>query len=359
MNRYSKMLLSLLLTSATALFVCGITTGRAFAVQDEAIEQMTDEEYEAYEAEYEIWETADKETDILKSGTMLFEFLQKNPKSLLVPHAESSYMRLLARCIEEKKYQELLTLAEQWNAFRPGNEDIIRMIVLAAGELKHAEKYLWALEELYKHTTQLDIAKRIAGIYKEEMKNDAKYIEWVEIILKGPGEESNFPLLYDLFHIYSNKKDTARMMEYAPLVLKAIDQLQNPSPDIAKVLPDIRNALHHAIGVMHYNEKKYDDAITYFLRALRDKKYSNGYWMIGNILWEQNRILNARLAFAKAQILGESAEASEEDKAIAPRAKENMEKLHRALQNNTLIGIDRQYTRAREISDEDLIKPMN
>ena len=39
MNRYSKMLLLVLLASATALFVCGITGGQAYAAfQDEADE---------------------------------------------------------------------------------------------------------------------------------------------------------------------------------------------------------------------------------------------------------------------------------------------------------------------------------
>ena len=354
------MLLSWLLMSATALFICGITANQAFAaLQDEGEEtEMTEEEYEAYMAEYEAWEAAEKEADILKSGSMLLDFIRKHPQSTLVTYAEGSYQRLLARCVEEKKYQELETLAEQWNAYKPGDENIVRMIAAAARELKHTEKYLWALEEMYKKTPQLDFAKEIANIHKES-SNDAGYIEWSETILKEETDPFEiFRIHYDFYNYYSGKNDSSKIMEYAQSTLKAMEQLQNPPAELAKNLPEIRHALNHNIGVMHFNAKRYDQATTYFMNALSNKKYSNGYYQIGNILWERKMVLNARLAFAKAQLLGESAEASAEDKSIAPRAKERMEKLHRALQNNTLVGIDRQYTRAREMSDEDLLKPM-
>ena len=360
MNRYSKMLLSLLLMSATTLFICEITAVKAFAAfQDEGEEtEMTEEEYEAYMAEYTAWDEADKEADILKSGSMLLEFIQKNQNSTLVPHAEGSYQRLLAKCVEEKKYQELETLAEQWDKYKPGDDNILRMIAVSAKELKHTEKYLLALEEMYKRTPQQNYAKEITSIYKES-KNDAKYIEWIETVLKEETDSlEKFRINYDLFNFYSEKNDSSKIMEYALATLKAIDQLQNPPAEVAKNLPEIRHALNHNIGVMHLNAKRYDDAITYFMNALKNKKYSNGYYQIGNILWERKMVLNARLAFAKAQLLGESAQASAEDKSIAPRAKERMEQLHRALQNDTLVGIDRQYKRAQEMPDDDLLKPM-
>jgi hypothetical protein len=360
MNRYSKMLLSWLLMSATALFICGITAVQAFAAfQDGAGEEveMTEEEYAAYEAEYAAWDAADKEADILKSASMLLEFIKKNPKSTLLPYAEGSYQRLLAKCVEEKKYQELETLAEQWNAYKPGDENITRMIAVAARELKHTEKYLGALEEMYKRTPQLDFAKEIAGIYKES-KNDARYIEWTEIIIKAPEEAANFLLHYDLYRHFSDKKDSARTMQYAQSTLKAIDQVKSPSAEEKKIIPEIRHAINHYIGATYYTDKKYDDAIAYFFKALKDKKYTNGYYLIGHCLSEQKKILNARLAYAKAQLFGESPQAGAEDKSIAPRAKERMEQLHRALQNNTLVNIDRQYKRAQELPDEDLIKPM-
>ena len=361
MNSYSKTLLSVLLASAVVLFVWGVGVGPAFAVlQDDADDEysdMTEEEYEAYMVEYETWQAADQEPDAVKSGAMLLEFLRKNPASRLAPHAEGSYQRLLARCVEGKRYQELLPLAEQWNAYKPGEDNIIRMIAVAARELKQTEKELWALEEMYKRSPQVDFAKEIARIYSE-IKNDAKYIEWVEVILKTPEESSNVLLHYDLFLHHLKSNDTPKIKEHAQATLKAIEQARNLSPEVATLLPDIRHELNHNIGVMYLTEKRYDDAIQYFLRALQDKTYANGYFQIGNILWEQQRISNARMAFAKAQLFGESAQASADDKALAPRAKERMEQLHRALQNNTLVGIERRYQQAREMSDEDLIKPM-
>jgi TolA-binding protein len=349
------MLLLSLLAFASALFIFGAATDQAFALSQDGEEDEDDVGYT--EEEYAEWEAADKEADILKSGAMLIEFIQKNPKSELSPYAEGSYMRLLNRCVEEKKYQELETLAEQWNNFKPGDDNIVRMIAGAAKELKHTEKYLKVLEEIYTKTPQADLAKEIRGLYKE-INNDAKYIEWTETVMKAPEEASNFLLHYELYNYYSGKKDDAKSAQFAQSTLAAIEQAKNPPPDAAKVIPDIRFALNHSIGVTHYTNKKYDDAITYFLRALQAKKYSNGYYLIGNCLWEQKKILNAKLAFAKAQQQGEGARASAEDKSIAPKAKDRMEQLYKAMHNNTLVGIDRRYTRAQEMADEDLLKPM-
>ena len=358
MNCYFKMLFSLLLVSAVALFIFGAAGVPAFAAfQDEAGEEMTEEEYEAYMAEYATWEAADKEPDILKSGAMLIEFMQKNTGSTLKPYAEGSYMRLLNKCVEEKKYQELITLAEQWNAFKPGDEKIISMIAAVARELKQTEKEIWALEEMYKKTPQISYANDIAILYKE-MKNDDKYVEWTEIILKSPEGASDIARHYNLFQHYSSKNDRTKTMEYAQSGLKAIEQAKNPPADVAKALPEIRHALNHYIGAANYSDKKYDEAITYLMRALKDKKYANGYYLIGNCLWEQKKILNARMAFAKAQLFGESPQANTDDKSIAPRAKERMEQLHRALHNDTLTGINNRYKQAQEMSDEDLLKPM-
>lgn len=361
MNRYNKMFLSLLLASATILFICGITTGMAFAAfQDDADgPEMTDEEYEAYEAEYAAWEAADKEADILKSGAMLIEFMQKNPQSTLTPYADGSFKRLLAKCYEEKKYQELETLAEQWNTFKPGDENIVQMIAASARELKHTEKYLWALEEMYKTASEKDkmnFAEEFVRLYKD-MKNDEKYVEWTETILKGSEGASDIVRHYELFQHFSAKNDAAKTLEYAQSTLKAIEQQKNPPADLAKLLPEIRYSLNHSIGVTHYTNKRYDDAMTYFLRALRDKKYSNGYFLIANCLRQKGMATNAILAYAKAQLLGESAQASADDKSLAPKAKAEMETIYKILQNNTTVGIERRYKTAQDMADEDLIKP--
>ena len=353
MNRYSKMFLSLLLASAAVFFIFGITTGQAFAVfQDDADEVgYTEEEYAA-------WEAADKEADIVKSGAMLIEFINENPKSKLSPYAEGSYMRLLNRCVQEKKYQELETLAEQWNSFKPGDDNIVRMIAVSAKELNHTEKYVQTLEEIYKKTPDLNFAKELAGLYKE-MKNDDKYIEWTITIMKTPEEASNFLLHYELFQHYSNKKDSAKIIEYAQSTLKAIDQTKNSPADTAKLMLDIRHNLNHTIGVMYLNDKRYDNAITYFLNALKAKKYADGYYQIAQCLSMQNKPLNAIYAYAKAQQQGESAQASAADKSVATRAKERMETVYKAMQNNTLVGIQNRYKRAESMSDEELIKPMD
>lgn len=366
MNRYSKMLLSALLALSASLFICGITGGLTFAAlqDDEDENPMTEEEYEAYlveykayEAEYAAWEAADKEPDMVKSGAMLLEFIKDKPGSKLTPYAESSYLKLIAKAYTEKKFQELETLAEQWNVFKPGSDDIVRMIAVAANELKHTEKYLKALDDIYKREPSLDLAREFRRVYEEI--NDAKYIEWTHIVLKEePDSVERFRLNYDLFQYYSKKNDTAKILEYARATLNAIDQIKNPDAETAKALPDIRHGLNHGLGILYYNDGKFDEAIACFMKAIQEKKYANGYFLIATCLWKQQKTMNAMFAFAKAQLLGESAAASEEDKSIVQKAKDHMEQLYKAIQGGSLSGIDKRYKRAQDMADEDLIKPM-
>ena len=367
MDRYFKMLPIMLFALSAAVFICGITGARTLAaLQDDADEEpMTEEEYEAYmveyeayQAEYAAWEAADKESDMIKSGAMLLEFIKEKPGSKLSPYAEGSYLRLLSKAFNEEKYQELEPLAEQWNDYKPGNEEIVRMIAIAAKELKHTEKFLQALEVMYKQKPSLGLARDFRDVYKET-GNDAGYVEWTETILKEETDSlERYRLYNELFQHFSEKKDSPKMLQYAQLTLNSLDQLQNPDDETARALPDIRHMLNHFIGIFYYNDEKLDDAIEHFMKALEQKKYANGYYLIANSLWKQQKTMNAMFSFAKAQHLGESDEASEEDKTIAPKAKDNMEQLYKAMQGGSLVGIDRRYKRAQDMSDEDLIKPM-
>ena len=352
MKRYFGMILSVLLALAAVLFVSGITANPAYALFQEEAEE---EEAEYTEEEYEAWDAADKEPDLIKSGTMLIEFMQKNLESKLVPYADGSFKRLLFKCVEEKKYQELETLAEQWNTFKPGEKDTLLMIANAAKELKHEDKYLWSLEEIYKLDPQSGIAYEIADIYKGK-KDDASYLKWLEPVLKAPEHDGNFRLRYSLMNYYVEKKDSAKTIEYAQATLASIDKLKSPSAEDAKAIPELRRSVNQTIGSIYLADKKYDQAISAFMRALKAQSSADSYFWIGNCLWQQGKIENAIIVFAKAQLKGEEGDAAA--KKIAATAKERLEQLYKSQHNNSTVGIDKSYRKARETSDDDMLKPM-
>jgi hypothetical protein len=54
--------------------------------------------------------------------------------------------------------------------------------------------------------------------------------------------------------------------------------------------------------------------------------------------WKQDQIEEAMLSFARAELQGGE---------IAPQAKEKVEQLYKALHNNTTIGIEKIYKKAK------------
>ncbi|MDR1727577.1 MAG: hypothetical protein LBT74_06570 [Acidobacteriota bacterium] len=334
------------------MFMSVVAAHPAYAAfQDEA-----EEEYDpVYEEHYAAWEAADQETDPLKSGAMIIEFMQKNPDSKMIAYFDGSFKRLLFKCSEEKKYQELETLAEQWNAFKPGEKETLLLIASAAKELKHEDKYLKALEEIYKIDPQPAIALEIARIYKDK-QDDASYFKWLEPVLNAPEYEAEFNLRYELMNHYAAKEDTAKTIEYAQATLASMDKLKDPSAEVKAALPALRRAINHNIGAAYYNDKKYDQAIASVVNALKVEKYADGYYLIGRCLDEQRKVDNALVAYAKAQLTGEAGDAAAQ--AVAAKAKDRLEVIYKALHNNTTIGIDKQYRKARETADENLTSPM-
>jgi tetratricopeptide (TPR) repeat protein len=185
------------------------------------------------------------------------------------------------------------------------------------------------------------MAYTIAETYKK-IKNSAKFLEWTDTIFKYPEYDSDYKLRYDLVQYYVDAKDFPKAAEWARMTLKAADLVKQPSAGTQEQLRGIRRACYHLIGVNLFEQGKFADAIKDLQLALKAEKYGEGYYYIGLCQWKQDKVEDAMLSFAKAEQQGGEA---------APKAKEKLEQLYKALHNNTLIGIDKIYKRAKEQPD--------
>ena len=171
------------------------------------------------------------------------------------------------------------------------------------------------------------------------MDNTAKYLEWIEKVLAYPEHASNFAMRYDLVQHYVGEENYAKAAEYARMTLEAAEQVKQPSADTLKSMRAVQNACHHLIGINQYEAGKYAEAIKSFQQALRAEVYGEGFYYIGMCQRNQDLIDDAMISLAKAELHGGE---------VAPKAKEYLEKLYKALHNNTLIGIDKVYRKAKE-----------
>ena len=304
----------------------------------QAVEEASSPEYIE---QYEAWDKADKEPDIQKSGTMLIQFLKKYPQSELLKNAESSYNSLLFKCSNEKKSQDLETLAEQWLKLHPGDLSTIAYIATASKELGHDEKWIQNLIEIYKIQPTGNLANEIAQAYKKA-NNKSKYLEWIQTSLGYPEYESDFKTRFELMQMYVEEKSFSKAIEYAEATLKAADLIKNPSAETRAAIPKVRHACYDVIGRIRMEQDKSAEAIKSFQQALTVEKYSEGYYRIALCLDRQNRVEDAMLWYARAEEQGGD---------YAAKAKERLEQIYKAMHNNTLIGIEKIYKKAKEQAD--------
>jgi len=340
MKPHFKMLLFAWLALTVIAFVSGTVVGRADTESKEqkASVQSQEAEPEYSEEEYNSYTAAVNEPEILKRGTMLIDFIGKYPNSKLMPYIDAAYKSLLFDCSTGKKYAELETLAEQWLKLHPDDYDTIARIAEAAGNLGRDEKYVQCATELYKMKPLSNLAEDIALRY-QKLNDKAKYIEWTEAALKFPENEANYMLRINLVQTYIDSQDYSKAAEYAQATLKSSSLIKQPSQDTLDQLRSVRRACHDIIGRNLIKQDKFAEAIASFQEALKMKKYGEGYYYIALCLRNQNKIDDAMLFYAKAELQGGEA---------APKAKEQLERLYKSIHDGQTIGIVKIYNKAKE-----------
>jgi tetratricopeptide (TPR) repeat protein len=339
MTRLSKMFF-FAIPALVVAFVPGAVIAHANAELQTSDSAAQEEEQSSpeYEIEYNEYTNATKEADLEKRGAMLLEFMQKHPKSTLMTYVEQAYKNLLVECSNDGKYAELEVLAEQWLKLHPDDLQTIAYIARASEKLGHTEKYIQSLQDIYRLQPTADTAIIIAQAYRE-MNNMSKYLEWIQTVFKYPEFDANFALRFDLVQFYVKENDFAKAAEYAQLTLKSADLVQQPSAETQKQLRSVRHICYDIIGRSLYEKEKYAEAIKAFRQAIKEENYGAGDYYIGLCQRNLEQIDDAMVSLAKAELQGGE---------VAPKAKEYLEQLYKALHNNTTIGIDKIYRKAKE-----------
>ncbi len=341
MKCHNTTLLLAMFALAALVFSGGIYSFAGAELQESGSAAEEQESSPEYIEQYEAWEKAKDEADLHKSAAMLIQFLEKYPNSELLKHAENSYVSLLIKCSEEKKYQDLETLAEQWLKLHPKDLQSLAYIASAARELGHTEKWIENLVGIFKLQPTGGLANEIAQAYNKS-GNKAKYIEWTDAALKTPEFETDFKTRLSLVQFYLEEKNPAKAIEYAQAALKAADLVKDPAAETKQQILTVRRACHDTIGKILIEQEKFNEAIKAFQQALSLGKNGESCYFIAYCLRMQKNVDDAMLWYARAEQNGGE---------YAPKAKENLEQLYKALHNDTLIGIEKIYRKAQSQAD--------
>jgi tetratricopeptide (TPR) repeat protein len=337
MKRHPKTFLFVLLSLATVLFPVVLIGGNNTEMQQQKAD-AEEQETPYSEDEYNAYDTASKEANLEKRGTMLLEFIDKYPKSALMSYVKAAYENLLHECSQAKQYALLEPLAEKWLKLNPNNVQTLAYLAEAAQKLGNDQKYVQRLEEIYALDPKPSYAADILQTYGK-IKNQAKVDEWTEKILKMPDYDANFSLRFDFVKKYMEANKYCKAADYARMTLKSMDLVKEPSKDVQDQMRLVRYVCHLAIGICSYESTKFVDAIRSLQQALKFQKHGEPYYYIGMSQWKMDKIEEALLSFARAELQRGD---------IEPQAKEKVEQLYKALHNNTTVGIEKIYRKAKE-----------
>jgi tetratricopeptide (TPR) repeat protein len=349
MKRYSNLCLIALFALAAACFVSALN-GHAIAGGQQskaapAAQAQESENTDYSEDEYNAYDAAKKEPDLEKKSVMLFDFIAKYPKSTLMQYIDFEYRQLLDDLSAAKKYELLESLGEKWLKTHPGEVRTIGHLADAASSLKKYDKCAEYLEELYKTQPSGTMAKTIFQTY-QNANNLAKQLEWVDKLFKMPEFDAEYMLRWGFVRKHMDSNNIPKAAEYAQLTLKSADLVKQPTPEQQEELKKIRQVCLHIIGISLFEKNKFNEAIAIFDKAIKIEKYSDGYYFMGRCLdnqaaatKSQDKAEEAMNAYAKCELLkGDN----------AAKAKDRIIELYKAVHNNSTIGIDKVYRRAKE-----------
>lgn len=308
----------------------------AQVAQPEQEPEYTEEEYDAYEK-------ATQEQDLDKRGAMLLAFMEKFPKSKLMTYIVTEVQRLMYDHKQNQRWAKLLPLSEQWLKYYPNDLRTFVYIAESAHRLGQDQKYIDYALKIYALKPNCDLAASIASSY-EKIGSKDKTFEWTQKLFSCPEYDGNYSIRYAFVLKYLEAKEGDKAAEYAGLTLKALELNKKPAnqseAEWSAEKTKVAFACNHVIAINYYNKKKYPEAIKAFERAAKFKKDSDAYYYIARSQWELDQVDDAILSFAVATKLGGEREAE---------AKNNLEKLYKAIHNNTLIGIEKVYTKAERV----------
>jgi tetratricopeptide (TPR) repeat protein len=303
-------------------------------VQEE--QEYTEEEFDAYEKA-----TKEKEPDPDKRLAAINAFMEKFPKSKLLPHIQRETQVLMFDYNTSKNWTRLLEMAEKQLKANPSDAQSLDYVAAAAQQLGDHKKFIEYGEKVYAMKPTPEYAYFIAQSYKK-IDNKAKYLEWAEKALPFPPED--FGVRMEFVDKYSKEKNLDKASEYAKLALKSMEIAKKPDSvsdaEWQKATTGTKKSCYYLIALNAYEKKKWQETINELNIVLKiDKKYEPAYYYIGHSLWKLEKVEEAIESFAKAVVLkGE----------FASQSKEYLESLYKAIHNNTIIGIDKVYNRNKE-----------
>jgi tetratricopeptide (TPR) repeat protein len=241
---------------------------------------------------------------------------------------------------KNQRYAKLLPLAEQWLKYYPDDLQTVAYIAESAQMLGQDQKFIEYALKIYAQKPTAKLAGYITQSY-EKVGDKEKNLEWTQKLFAYPEYDSNYSIRMIFVKKYADEKNFTKAAEYAQLALQALEKATKPEgktdAEWQKEKTTVRRVCYYLIGMSLYEKEKYAEAVKNLELALRAERFDAAYYYIGLCNWKTDKVEEAISSFAKAVVLKGD---------VAADARGHLEKLYKALHNNTTIGIEKVYRRA-------------
>ncbi|NLV29945.1 MAG: hypothetical protein GXY47_02215 [Acidobacteria bacterium] len=309
------------------------------------IKQIRNEDYDGVvrvEQEYRAYYTVLGEPDAERRAAALFEFLARSPDSGFAARAGDDFLAALSSLYQDGKYEAVFELGERWLRGSPADVRVSSFAGNAALQLGRHAECAARLEPVYEASPAPALARQILACHLEAGHRE-KTVEWAEKTFAMPEFAGDYALRYDLATRLYAAGDLERAARYARLALESIDRAAMSDGENRDLVRKLVRVCRHIVAASLAERGDHAAAVAEYEKALASEKYAEGFYGIGLSLDSAKDIEGALPYYAAAELMGGP---------VAPRAKERLEIVYRTLHNDSLVGIDKVYRKARSLLGE-------
>jgi len=309
------------------------------------------------------YEEIKKETDVQKRAGLLIEFLKERPVNKIYPYILPDYQGDIKSLLDKKEWDKAITMAGNLQTALPSEAAVKKLV--DSGDItvveNNVQEFLqqiasvrttmqqdvfsaqysagnWAeaakiQEQLYAATPNLQGLQRLAEIY-QKMQNTDKYLEVAQKIMSQAPitQPVGFSTTYQVLQMRLQKNDIAGAVE---LYGKLMDAYGDKTPEgvDAAAWNKERTTAYLQLGQDMYTKKDYKKSLDFFEKAVKaDPRNGDAYYFIGMCKWQLEGQDGAVEPLARSVVLNGNN--------TAARARQNLEQIHKAKNNDSLDGLD-------------------
>ncbi len=312
---------------------------RSVAAQAQKVEIPIESDY-MYRKHYAaVEEIKNRETDPLKRADALLEWVKANPKSRAIPNAAGWYAEVVVNVLKSDA-QKAISMIQAFQAVAPADRTMTPYLMTAHYQTKNWAKAAEIGEKLYAEKPSLGLANDLMGIYSQ-MNNQDKYLVYAEKVMAEVPIDKSYQIALRVGQIYAQKNNLPKALQIFSQVMSVYGD-KVPQGVQESAWNTTRAGIYTLMASDIYAKKDYPKAIELYERVARfapkGEEACQAWYYIGMARWQGKDQKGAIEPFARAYVLGKS---------MSAKAKEHLEQLYKAENNDSLDGLDSVISKAK------------